>query len=232
MNKRDLLEHHLHFLSKHRGRRESLSQKEVIHSDKADFNLVFPLVTKELNQIDNAFTIYLPDWVEKEKGCKLNRKKSDSISYMILSKKEIPGNINKNLTFKRAASLTEIEDFSLVQARGFCETQAEFDEWHSWLQEKNICNLQDKKQFFYVAYLTQKPIGVSLAIINENLIGIYAVATLPEFRNQGISTTLLKKIIETHQKSLVTLQVTTNSYAHSFYRKLGFADIFECSIFI
>lgn len=33
-----------------------------------------------------------------------------------------------------------------------------------------------------------------------------------------------------HTMSTITLQTSTDSYAHSFYRNLGFEDVLECSI--
>jgi ribosomal protein S18 acetylase RimI-like enzyme len=89
---------------------------------------------------------------------------------------------------------------------------------------------------FYIAYLDHKPAGVCLFVLTDGVAGIYAVATLPEFRKKGVATTLMKRgIHDAREKGCqtITLQVSTGSYAESLYRKLGFdvrfiARILEC----
>lgn len=233
MNKRKLLEHHIHFLSKHRGNRESFEQVEFVHSDKVAFNIAFPFSSESIEKISSLFHIYLPDWILAKKQTGLARKKTGSITYMTFSELENNWKTNKKIVVNKSVTLSDMEDFSLVQGKGFCETEDVFDEWYPWMREKNISNLNDNNQSFYVAYENEKPVGVCLCIYHNNMAGIYAVATLPEYRKLGISTTLMHQIIKDGVKNnitLATLQVATNSYAHSFYRHLGFKDIFECNI--
>lgn len=63
MNKRNLLEHHLYFLSTHRGERESFEQVYLIHSDKSFFNIAFALSKEGLETVSSMFNLYLPDWI-------------------------------------------------------------------------------------------------------------------------------------------------------------------------
>lgn len=233
MNKQNLLEHHIHFLSKHRGERESLEQVEFIHSEKPSFNIAFPRSLESIEKISSLFQIYLPDWISEKEQSGFSQNKTGSITYMILPEQKNNWNRNNKIVIKKAVSLSDIEDFSLVQGKGFCETEDIFNEWHPWMREKNISNLNDINQNFYIAYENKKPVGVCLCIYHNNIVGIYAVATLPECRKQGISTSIMLQIIEDGVKnnvSLITLQVATNSYAHSFYRHLGFNDTFQCAI--
>lgn len=101
------------------------------------------------------------------------------------------------------------------------------------MREKNIKNLDDTTQNFYIAYENEKPVGVTLCIYHKNIAGIYAVATMPEHRKMGVSTTLIQRAVDdaiSNNMKTITLQTSTESYAHSFYRNLGFENIFECSI--
>jgi predicted GNAT family N-acyltransferase len=52
-------------------------------------------------------------------------------------------------------------------------------------------------------------------------------------RSETISTTLIQKAINdaTNNMTAITLQTSTESYAHSFYKNLGFENTFQCSIF-
>ncbi|MCC7159610.1 MAG: GNAT family N-acetyltransferase [Ignavibacteria bacterium] len=94
-------------------------------------------------------------------------------------------------------------------------------------------NLYNSCQHFYTAYEHGKPVGVCLRIIHDNCAGVYVVATLPEFRKNGISTKVMSHALQDACKTgidTITLKVATDSYAHLFYRKLGFIDVFKCSV--
>lgn len=229
----NLLEHHINFLSKHRGTRESLEYGEAIHSDKANFNIVFPLSNEGIEKISKNYNIYLPQWVLINEEMKLKYNKTGSLTYMVLSDTRKTLKTNEKIIIKRADSLSDIEDFSIIQGRGFCETQEEFNEGYSWMREKNIKNLDDNTQNFYVAYENDKPVGVLLCIYHKNIAGFYAIATLPEHRKKGISTTLIQRAIDdaiSNNTKAITLQTSTDSYSHSFYKNIGFENAFSVSI--
>jgi len=234
MNHRTLLEHHLYFLSTHRGNRESLEQVEFIHSEKPSFNIAFPLSSESITTIGSMFNIYIPDWLNVDKNKLIGWEKTGSITYMILSGMIDNWKTNNKISVREIGSTADMKNFSLIQGKGFCQTEDDFKEWHPWMSEKNITNISDINQRFYVGYYDEKPLGVCLSIIHNNIIGVYAVATLPEYRKQGISATIMKQAIHEAQKSnihSVTLQVMTNSYAHQYYKHLGFSDAFHCNIF-
>ncbi len=211
-----------------------MEQVEFIHSDKPAFNIAFLLSADSVITIGSMFHIYLPDWINVNEKTLSGWKKSGSITYMILSGTKDNWKINNKITATKIGTTADMENFSLVQGKGFCESEDDFKEWYPWMREKNMTNASDINQHFYVGYDNGKPVGVCLSIIHNNLLGIYAVATLPEYRKQGVSAAIMKRAINDSQKSnirSVTLQVMTNSYAHQFYKRLGFADAFHCDIF-
>lgn len=231
MNK--ILENHTHFLAKHRGIEECAEHGQFIHSDKEEYNMFFPLSKEGLEKISKKYTIYLPEWLSINEQLKLKYKKVGSLTYMVLNDEKTKWETSKKIITKRASTLSDIADFSIVQGKAFCETEEEFNEWYPWMREKNIKNLHDDTQRFYVAYENEKPVGVTLCIYYKNIAGIYAVATLPEHRKKGVSTTLIQRAVDdaiSNNMETITLQTSTESYAHSFYRKIGFEDVFECSI--
>ncbi|MBI2969024.1 MAG: hypothetical protein HYY40_14575, partial [Bacteroidetes bacterium] len=150
MNPRTLLEHHLYFLSTHRGNRESLEQIEFIHSEKPPFNIAFPLSTESIATIGSMFHIYLPDWVNADEKKLKGWERTGSITYMIYSNKDIFWKTNKKIVVRKAVTKQDMEDFSLVQGKGFDETEDDFKEWYPWMREKNINNFSDSRQTFYV----------------------------------------------------------------------------------
>jgi len=233
VKKEDLLEHQIYFFSKHRGRRESLKDVEMIHSAMPEFNVAFALAGEVTGTINSEFRIYLPDWITETGETVPGRSNIGSVMYMSSAGTEIKPEKNKNIAVKRCVTLQDIEDFSLIQGRGFCETEDEFNEWYPWLREQNIKNFPETDQSFYVAYFEGIPAGVALTLRYRDIIGIYAVATLSEYRKHGISSAIMYEMSEDASNGGVetmTLQVAASSYAHSFYKKLGFEDIFKCDI--
>lgn len=231
--KENILESHINFLAKHRGKRECRNYSEFIDSEKSEYNIAFPLSNEGIEKINKNYTIYLPQWILLNEQMELKYKKTGSLTYMVLIDEIIKLKINKQIIIKRATSLSGIEDFSIVQGKAFCETEEEFNEWYLWMREKNIDNFNDKTQNFYVAYENEKPVSVLLSIYHKETTGIYAVATLPEHRKKGISTTLIQRAINdaiSNNMMIITLQTSTESYSHSFYKNLGFNNAFECSI--
>ncbi len=228
MNNRLLLEHYIHFLSKHRGAKSSLYNLELIRSDKPYFNIAFPASVSSMSLVNEAFNVYVPNLPEMEGGMK-GWDKTGSITYMTLV--GAPAwQMNADISVRAAVTGNDIADFSMVQGKGFCDTEDEYNEWYPWLHEKNLKNLQDGDQRFYVGYYADEPVGICLAITYKDIMGIYAVATLPEYRKQGVGTTIMQQAIRGAQATginEVTLQVMTESYAHKFYRKLGFTDAFK-----
>lgn len=231
--KENLLENHINFLSKHRGIKECFEYGKFIHSNNTDFNIIFPLSSESIEKMNKEYTIYLPQWVLINEQMKFKYKKVGSLTYMVLANEKAKRKINEKIIIKRANSLSNIEDFSVAQTWGFCEVEEKFNKAYSWLRQKNIDNFDDNTQNFYVAYENEKPVGVTLCIYHNNIAGIYAVATLPEHRKKGISNTLIQRAVDdaiSNNMTTITLQTATESYAHSFYKKLGFEDVFECSI--
>ena len=237
MNKTKLLEHYIYFLSTHRGKLESLDGVDLIHSGKPYFNIALPSSKMNIESIGSEFKIYIPEWLNFDGNIINNREKSGSLTFMTLPNVQVEWEINQNLVVRKSTSDTDLEDFSFVQGKGFCETEEEYNEWHPWMQNKNLKNYRNSEQRFYIGYKDSRPMGVCLSIVHDGIMGIYAVATLPEFRKQGISTTIMRQAIkdylneDTSLDKSVILQVMTNSYAHQFYKKLGFADVFACAIY-
>lgn len=62
-----------------------------------------------------------------------------------------------------------------------------------------------------------------LRLLSLDIGSIAYVAVLPEFRNQGIGTKLMEKLIETaSEKNLHTLRLMARISAINFYARLGF----------
>jgi ribosomal protein S18 acetylase RimI-like enzyme len=130
---------------------------------------------------------------------------------------------------------TEMDTFTGVQVAGFGSSGAELPKWKGWLGEFNHKNLAHPDQSFYIGRLDGKPAGVTLLLITGEIAGIYAVATLPEYRKKGVSTALLNRAVGDARArgcTVISLQVSQGSYAQKLYRSLGFENVFDSPIFV
>ena len=157
------------------------------------------------------------------------------LTYMVLNSDAVSWNTISDLEVRTVESNADMDEFSEVQCRGFLEKQEIYDSWAPFLREANHHNLNNKNQKFYIGALNGKPLGVVLSVFTELMAGIYAVATLPEYRKKGVSAAILQKaIIDAKLRGcqVVTLQVVQGSYAETFYHKLGFETAFQTEIFV
>ena len=86
--------------------------------------------------------------------------------------------------------------------------------------------LEIQRELFYVAKIEGKVVGTAMAGYDGHRGWVYYVATLPEYRRQGIG----KALMDTVEKGLskigcpkLNLQVRSGNYeAVEFYRRLGY----------
>ena len=78
--------------------------------------------------------------------------------------------------------------------------------------------------YYQVIFMDEQPVGRLYTHERENEIRLMDISILPEFRNQGIGSLLVKRIIEKARKQdlPVTLYVERHNPAQRFYERLGF----------
>jgi GNAT superfamily N-acetyltransferase len=156
------------------------------------------------------------------------------LSYMVLGDAPPDWKTSKLLRVEVVDSVGAMETFSEVQTWGFDATEEGYREWHPWLRQANLRNLDNSEQRFYIGRLGDAAVGVTLTVCTSGIAGIYAVATLPSFRKQGVSATLMKQAIADARARgcrTITLQVKQDSYAEGFYQRLGFERVFSTRFF-
>jgi len=236
-NERSMMDNYLEFLRTHRGKVNYSHNAFIVESGKDDFTFAIANSETDIVALSSSFKkVYASEKDTKiisdlnDKGFK----RAFGLTFMHLQNLFPSWTINDSVIVKKVENEKEMEAFSKVQCRGFSESEEEYDEWYSFLKDANFKNIQNPNQFFYVGYIEGKPVGVALSVKTPPLIGIYAVATLQQNRKQGISTTIMRHAVVNAVKEkseAVILQVVSASYAHSFYKKLGFKDSFELEVF-
>ena len=85
-------------------------------------------------------------------------------------------------------------------------------------------DLYEDSAFHLVALCDRQIIGSArLRLLSPEIGSIAYVAVLPEFRNQGIGTSLMEKLIFiATEKNLQTLRLMARKDAINFYKRLGF----------
>ncbi|PSF39460.1 GNAT family N-acetyltransferase [Aphanothece hegewaldii CCALA 016] len=92
----------------------------------------------------------------------------------------------------------------------------------------------EQESFHIIALANQKVIGCARLRKTEQSTGlINYVAVLPEFRQQGIGTQMMQKLIEkAQQEQLKTLQLKARFQSVNFYKNLGFQETGETLDFL
>lgn len=231
-----LFENHIEFLSTHRGKVARLPDSFTIESDRPEFTYAVLGQGGDrtlLNRFNSIHLIPWSDpWDQKLKDPRFQAR--GGLSYMTFDGTTDPWKRNPAVEIRRVADEREMDVFSHVQAAGFAQKQEDYERWYPWLRSANHRNLRNGEQAFYVGYLDGKAVGTPLLVMTKGLGGIYAVATLPEYRKQGVGTSLMAQAIadaRSRGDDLITLQVAEGSYAESLYEKLGFMKQFCAKIY-
>jgi ribosomal protein S18 acetylase RimI-like enzyme len=160
-------------------------------------------------------------------------KRNGGVTFMVMGNQPSgPSQANSGVRVVSGNRNQIVDDFSTAQCAGFLETPDARAGWASWLTQANLNNLDQSDVTFYVAYVSNSPVSGAIAVNSDSCVGIYGVATDPKYRKRGLGTLLLNEILTTSKASdVIGLQVETDSYAHSYYKRLGFKDIYELGRF-
>jgi GNAT superfamily N-acetyltransferase len=232
-----LLENHLAFLGSHRGVVRADGDTIYVESDRPEFR--YAILGRKTNletlpatvRAVQVFPWSQPTVEELEKA---GFAPATGLSYMVLGEDLPKWRVRNDLDIEVANDSAQMDVFSEVQSRGFLESVDDYKNWHPWLSAANHRNLQNPKQSFYVGSLGSTVLGVVLSVIEGGTAGIYAVATLPDHRKSGVSTTIMKRAISDAQArgcKTITLQVKQDSYVEEFYQHLGFKRVFTTKMF-
>ena len=231
-----LFENHLKFLATHRGRVTHLNGSYAVESDRPEFTYGVLGQGSDPGLLNRFATVQALPWGDCLDPSLVDERfqKKASLSYMAFEGGTGAWPINSRIQVKRVNDTADMDVFSHVQAAGFAQKPEDYEQWHPWLRAANHRNLNRDDQAFYIGYMNDNPVGTALIVRTGNLAGIYAVATIPNFRKQGVGSSVMSRAISdarSMDSEAITLQVVEGSYAESLYKKLGFKTAFNTSIF-
>jgi GNAT superfamily N-acetyltransferase len=229
-----LLDNYVEFLRSFRGAVAETPSSVVIDSDRDDFSMMIPISEESLPALRRFEGSVLArpqlSWLDHWLWRSRLRKRTEIV---FMSKPVGPMHGDGLRSIRVAQSIADIEDFSLVQSRGFIEDQREFDDWYPWLRSVNLRNQHNARCRFLIADWNGRPASVSLVFESGAACCLYAVATPREHRRQGLGTALLNAS-EAMARSLgyptLGLQVYADTYAQGFYERLNFVEQYRVAV--
>jgi len=239
MNPTSLLQNHWVFTRLHRGTARELPGAVDIRSELPGFGVAVlaapsadPTLLRDHSQVrlvpgGESWEPRLREAGFREKG---------ALRYMALEGDWRAWRSNAAVAIREARMAGDIDAFTEVQGRGFAEDDEKPEEISSLLGPWNRKNLGHPDQRFLIGELEGKPAGITLVVRSDGgkTAGIYAVATVPEARCRGVSTTLLRDAVAEEKRcgaELITLQVMEGTPAQRLYESLGFVTAFRSPIF-
>ena len=226
---------HLAFLANHRGQLRE-GEHWVALDGEAPF-LSFFAPTRDAAELPaGCAAVWTYPWAADEWPRRLARSgfaPAEQLAYMRLDRLRAASS-GFGGQIERIRTDAGAEEFARVQASGFlAEDSPNRAWWADCFQRKARENHARPDQQFLLARIGHEPAAVLLTVESATTVGIYAVATAPEHRRKGLSTALLARAVEDARAKgaqEVVLQVLAGSYAHGFYRKLGFEDEYMCQV--
>lgn len=225
----ELLDNHLAFLAAHRGEvRRSAGSIEVV-GESDEFSAWTPLSPiAELPA--GTSTVRLvpwsgPGWVERLTA--EGFAPAEVLVHMEASAGEVEG--------EPVAAIDSDADavgFAEVQSAAFLEVgEPDYDWWQKMFVERALQNYRAPDQSLYLLRVDGDPASSTLVLRMGSVVGVYAVATKPQYRGRGLATTLLAQARRDATGGRLTLQVVEGSDAERLYLKLGFRRAFRSPYF-
>ncbi len=232
-----LFTNHLAFLARHRGARRDDADGVWIDGASAELSSWTP--TGSVEVLPASLPAVRPGpWTTTRELAWLRERgyhPADGVSYMERDRVPTLARCDPEATIEVARSEEAAREFAAVQSAGF------FDDgdghrawWSSLFTDVAVTNRLDPDQTFYLARLDGRAVACTLVVRASGVAGIYAVATLPQFRRRGLARMLLERAQDDaaslHGLARVILQATTGGGPEAYYARLGFTTRYQLAI--
>jgi GNAT superfamily N-acetyltransferase len=85
----------------------------------------------------------------------------------------------------------------------------------------------------YVAYHFGVPVGTAATVIAADVIGVYNVATLPEYRHQGLAESIMRSVLErTREQSGIERSILqSTAQGLRLYQRMGYRTVTKVDVY-
>lgn len=227
---------HLAFMHRHRGR---------VTEDKDGIHAIGPIASLQ-SWVPNSLgrspppacrAVRLAPWsgdAWPERLARMGFECSETLRYMELADTSRPIRGDQAVDVKRAADKPEALAFAKVQNAGFQTGDEEIDGWwRDYFRVQALNNLADPDQDMLLVCAGGEVVSCTLALRTPGVVGIYAVATLPDKRRRGFSGAALDHVrrrVVGEGGACIALQAMGGSYAHGYYERLGFIERYASQV--
>lgn len=220
-----LLDNHLAFLAAHRGSvRRSAEAIEVV-GESEEFSAWIPL-SSEVEVPAGVRTVRLVPGSGEGREERLVAAGFEAAE--VLVHMEAPAGSADGEPVEPICSETDALGFAEVQCAAFLEVgEPDYDWWQQMFVEQALRNYQEPDQSLYLLRVDGDPASITLVLRTEPVVGVYAVATKPQYRGRGLATRLLAQARRDAADGRLTLQVVEGSDAERLYLNLGFRPAFR-----
>ncbi|MBA3870212.1 MAG: GNAT family N-acetyltransferase [Anaerolineae bacterium] len=81
----------------------------------------------------------------------------------------------------------------------------------------------ESPMWFYVGYVDDKPVCTGEATVENGVVGLYNICTLPDFRQRGFGTGMtLKPLLDAREANCHTAILQATDEGARVYKRLGF----------
>lgn len=131
------------------------------------------------------------------------------------------------LKIKSVSNLEKLQDFIKVYKKIIPE-DAYFTEKFYIAAAPFILDKHGHLELF-VGYLSERPVATGALFFSENVVGVWDITVLPEFRRRGIATDMIRRMLLHAQrdKNCNRGVLTATENGEKVYRKMGFQKIKE-----
>jgi GNAT superfamily N-acetyltransferase len=99
--------------------------------------------------------------------------------------------------------------------------------------EATLTDPEYKAQHRYIGLLNGTPVATSALVLDSGVAGIYAVATIPEARRQGIGRIMtLMPLLEARQIGYRVGTLQASSMGYPIYKKMGFREVCKYNLYL
>jgi len=88
----------------------------------------------------------------------------------------------------------------------------------------------------YVGLLDGKPVGIAATVDAAGVLGIYSLATMPEFRRRGFGEAMLRAVAAQEnapgRKAPLRLVLQSTDAGYRMYRRIGFKDVAKFAVYL